>query len=176
MDQDTTLIDQITRLSPGQAQEAIQLFYELLPQRWWSDQERMSQEAIDYRAKMIQQHAPGDMKPLLGKLLSSGHMELKGEIARGLLREFARQEPLIPYLEQAVEMAREPDMFAVDAGTLLIILALLPTAIHVEKDKDGWKVDINFENLKALSDISGLVDQVKQLLSKLVSPGGGSNL
>jgi hypothetical protein len=173
MNRNTTLIDQIAQLSPNQAQEAIQLFYKLMPQSWWADQERMSQEDIDYQAKMIQQHATEEVNALLKALLSPGNMALKGEIARGLLRDFAGQEPLIPYLEQAVEMAREPDMFVVETGTLLIILALLPTAIHVEKNKDGWKVDIDFENLKALSGISGMVDTVKQTLDKMVPPDWG---
>lgn len=127
MNHDTTLLDQITQLSPNQAQEAIQLFHELIPQSWWADQERMSQEDIDYQAKMIQQHSTGDVSALLEALSNPGNVELKGEIARGLLRDFAGQEPLIPYLKQAVEMAQEPDMFVIETGTLLIVLALLPS-------------------------------------------------
>jgi hypothetical protein len=175
MNHDATLTGQIAQLSADQAQEAVQLFYELMPNSWWADQGKMSQDDIDFQAKMIQQHAPDDVKPLLKALSSSGNRELKGEIARGLLRAFAGQEPLVPYLEQAIEMAHEPDMFIVETGTLLIILALIPTAIHVEKNEDGWKVDINFENLKSLSGISGMVDKVKQTLDTIVPPDWGSN-
>src|SRR5712691_5259340 len=86
---DTTLIDQIAQLSAEQAQEAVQLFYELMPNSWWADQEKLSQDDIDFQAKMIQRHSNDDVKPLLKALSSSGNTELKGEIARGLLREFA---------------------------------------------------------------------------------------
>jgi hypothetical protein len=166
MNHDTTLIDQIAQLSPDQAQEAIYLFYQLLPANWWTDQEKMSQDDIDFQARKILQHATDDVKPFLQALVSPDNLELKGDIARELLRGFAAHEPLHPYLKQAVEMAYEPDMFVIETGTLLIILALLPTVLDIKKTKDGWEVHIHFENLKALSGLSDIAQSIKQILGK----------
>lgn len=174
MDHNTTLIDQIAQLSPDQAQEAIHLFYQLLPANWWTDQEKMSQDDIDFQTRKILQHATDDVKPFLQALVRPDNQELKGDIARELLRGFAAYEPLQSCLEQAVEMAYEPDMFVIETGTLLIILALLPTALDIKKTEDGWEVHIRSENLKALSGLSDIAQTIKQTLGKNLPPSEGS--
>ncbi len=119
------------------------IFYELLPADWWVGQEKLSDDVIDLEAKMLRQNATGETKALLRTLTTAGNMRFKGEVARGLLGELVAQEPLVPLLEQAMQRAKEPHMASpIDTGTLLIILALLPTAIHIEKNMAASGIDL----------------------------------
>lgn len=156
-----SLNEQIDALSTDQAQKAILNFYELLPVDWWTENKKLPIGNIEIRAAVFQKNAPADVQPLVNKLTSQGNDELKAAMARALLFQFAQNDRLVSYVEQAVTRAREPQMLPIPIfiGAFLVVLAIIPTSISVEKDK----VHIEFGNLK---EVASLAASLKDIMDK----------
>jgi hypothetical protein len=139
----------IASLSPEQAQHAVMIFYDLVPDDFWEDGKKPSAAKIKYTAEQLQEEASDDVQPFINALLAEGGEEGKGETSKVLLGIFHEQESLRSFVEQAAEQARQPHMMPIPLiiGAVLVILAALP------KEIDWKKKQLKFGHLKELAEV-----------------------
>jgi hypothetical protein len=100
----------------------------------------------------------------LQEVMGPGNDELKGELAKIVLVEFASLDETSEYVRSAVRAAREPDMIVplLIIGAVLIVLAVLPTKVKTKN------FTVEFGNLQSVAELTkGLSD----IMGKL-KPGG----
>lgn len=121
----------IASLSPEQAQHALMIFYDLLPDEFWEGGKKPSAAKIKYTAEQLQEDAPEDLQPVVNALLSKGGEKGKGEAAKTVLEMFYEQESLRGFVEQAAEQARQPHLAPIPLiiGAVIVILAVVPKEI-----------------------------------------------
>lgn len=158
----------IASLSPEQAQHALMIFYDLLPDELWEGGKKPSSAELEFTAEQLQEGAPEDARPIVNVLLAEGREEGKGETAKALLNMFHSQELLRGFVEQAVQQAQQPHLAPIPLiiGAVIIILAVVPKEI---KGKD-WH--IKWWNPKALVDgLSTFVQKLPPDAWKALTPG-----
>lgn len=156
----------IASLSPEQAQQALMVFYDLLPDDFWEDGRKPSAAKIKYSAEQLREDASDDVRPVVAALLAEGGEEEKGETAKAVLGLFHEQEPLRDYVERAAEQAREPHLTPIPLiiGAVIILLAALPKEVDLKKKQ--WK----FGHLDELAKVIG---RLPKSLSERLGLGGG---
>ena len=155
--------EQITSLTPEQAQRALLLFYEISPDDLWEGR-KPSQIDIKAWVEELQEEAPIEIQPFLTTLLNEPDQLHRGEIAKILLSNFAEYPSFLPHVEKAVTRATEPCMVPLPLvmGALILALAVLPREIQTEK------VHIKIGHLKEAAEFVGkLIEFVNALPSKL---------
>lgn len=162
----------INSLSPEQAQRALLIFYESLPE---GQGRKPSLTEIEALAEEVQDHVPPDMRPLVSGILKGPSATDKGEFAKVLLRELQQCESLRSYVETAVTRAAQPQMSPVPViiAAALVVMPVLPK-VHYDKRKDGLIIDWDpCGNLKAIIDsLRGLAKSLPpELLKRLASSG-----
>jgi len=125
------MTQQISSLTVEQAQRALLLFYDMLPNELWEGQTKLSVAEIEALADELQDSAPTEIQPIINTLLTGDDKAVKGEAAKMLLQELWQYELLRPYVEQAVTRAEEPHMAPIPIviGAFIIVLAVLPGEI-----------------------------------------------
>lgn len=151
----------IASLSPEQAQHALMIFYDLLPDDFWEGGKKPSAAKLKFTAERLQEDAPEDVRPVVNGLLAEGSEEGKGEAAKVVLDMFYEQESLRGYVEQAVEQAKQPHLAPIPLiiGAVIIVLALVPKKIKVKTGNRSVEVEGQ--------DSKGLVDSLANFVSKL---------
>lgn len=155
--------EQIASLTSEQAQEALSLFYDMLPNELWEGPKPSSMD-IKIWAEDLQEEAPPEIQPFLTTLFNKPDWDNRGEIAKILLDKFAEYQLLLPYIEKAVARAAEAHMAPVPViiGALVVVLAVIPKEIKTEK------VHIKFGHLEeAAKFIDKLTEFVNVLPAKL---------
>lgn len=125
------MTQQISSLTVEQAQRALLLFYDMLPNELWEGQTKLSVAEIEALADELQESAPIEIQPIINTLLTGDDKAVNGEAAKMLLQELWQFELLRPYVEQAVTRAEEPHMAPIPIviGAFIIVLAVLPREI-----------------------------------------------
>lgn len=125
----------ISSLSPEQAQRALMIFYDLLPDDFWEGGKKPSAVKLKYTAEKLQDEAPADVRPVVDVLLAEGGEAEKGEAAKAVLSIFYEQESLRGFVEQATEQAQQPHMAPIPLiiGAVIVILAALPKKVDRKK-------------------------------------------
>jgi len=162
---------QIASLTIEQAQRALLLFYDLLPDEFWEGRIKPSVAEIEASADEIQDNAPSEIQRFFSALNTEGNGVKKGEMARLLLQNFSQYEPLQPYVDQAVTLSAEPHMAPIPViiGAYIVILAALPTKIEAKKGKLNIEFG-NFEKIPKL--VEKLTEFVKVLPSNWIDKIG----
>lgn len=158
------LSDQIGELTSEQAQQAVVNLYDELPDELWLNQSKWDLEDFPVRAEQLEFSSPTSLRPALQEVMGPGNDELKGELAKIVLVEFASLDETSEYVRSAVRAAREPDMIVplLIIGAVLIVLAVLPTKVKTKN------FTVEFGNLQSVAELTkGLSD----IMDKL-KPGG----
>lgn len=158
------LRDQIGELTSEQAQRAVLNLYDELPDSLWLNKSKWELEDFPVRAEQLEFSSPASLRPALQQVIAPGNDQLKGELAKAVLVEFASLDETSEYVRSAVRAAREPDMIAplLIIGAVLIVLAVLPTKVKTKN------LTVEFENMKSVAELAkGLSD----IMDKL-NPGG----
>jgi hypothetical protein len=150
----------IAALSPEQAQRALMIFYDLLPDEFWEGEHKPSAAEIEATAEELQEEAAGDMQPVVDAMLTEGGEAEKGEAAKAVLDMFYEQESLRGFVEQATAQAQQPHMAPIPliVGAVIVILAALP------KEIDRKKKSYKFGHLR---DAAALMKEFAQFAGKL---------
>jgi hypothetical protein len=158
------LRDQISELTAEQAQQAVVNLYDELPDELWLNQSKWDLEDFPVRAEQLEFSSPASLRPALQEVLGSGNDELKGQLAKAVLVEFASLDETSQYVRSAVQAACEPDMIAplLIIGAVLIILAVLPTKIQTKN------FTVEFGNMQSVGE---LTKSLSDIMDKL-QPGG----
>ena len=160
----------IASLSPEQAQHALMIFYDLVPDDFWEGGRKPSAAKIKYTAEQLQEDATEDVQPFVNALLAEGGEVGKGETAKALLGIFHEHESLRSFVEQAAEQARQPHMAPIPLiiGAVIVILAALP------KEVDGKKKQWKFGHLDELANVIGKLPKslYEQVLKGVAERGG----
>lgn len=129
----------IASLSPEQAQHALMIFYDLLPDELWEGGKKPSAAELEFTAEQLQEGAAEDARPVVNALLAEGSEQGKGETAKAVLDMFHKQELLRGSVEQAAQQARQPHLAPIPliVGAVIVILAVVPKEI---KGKD-WHIN-----------------------------------
>ena len=163
----------IAALSPEQAQHALMIFYDLLPDEFWEDGKKPSAAKMKFTAEQLQEAAPEDLQPVVSALLAEGGEEGKGEAAKTVLEMFYEQDSLRGYVEQAAEQAREPHMAPIPLiiGAVIVILAVVPKEIKWKGGHyQGHDPARLVESLATF--VSKLPKEAWKALTGVPSPGG----
>lgn len=160
----------IDSMSSEQAQRALLIFYESLPE---GQGRKPSLTELQALAEEVQDEGPADILSLVTGILKGPSTADRGEFSKILLRELAQCEPIRPYVETAITRAREPQMAPVPDVILaaLVVMPLLPK-ISYEKRKSVLRVDWDpCGNLIAIIDsLRGLAKALPaELLNRLSS-------
>ena len=158
------LNDQIGELTSEQAQQAVLNLYDELPDTLWLDKSKWDLEDFSVRAQQLELASPASLRPALQEVMGPGNEELKGELAKIVLAEFASLDETSQYVRSAVQAAREPDMIAplLIIGAVLIVLAVLPTKVKTKN------LTVEFRNMQSVAELTkGLGDITDKL-----KPGG----
>jgi hypothetical protein len=152
----------ITSLSPEQAQRALMIFYDLLPDHFWEGGQKPSAAEIGATAEELQENAPPDIKPLVDVLLAEDGEVEKGEAAKILLDIFYNQDSLRSLVAQATEQARQPHMAPIPliVGAVVVLLS----GVRVKVGQKGVEVHVGITE-----NVQSLVAGVKSLAEKLPS-------
>jgi hypothetical protein len=131
----------IESLTSEQGQRAIVTFYHILPSNEWKDQNKPNEARIETLAEQAQIQAPPDTGSFVSGLLSDQNPDFRGEIAKCVLQKFFESE-CRPYVEQAVQQAREPHMEPVTilVGAFLITMAAMSTKINRDETTESTTV------------------------------------
>jgi hypothetical protein len=159
MTEERSLSQQISDLSPDQAQQAVLNLYELLPDELWIDSTKWPLEDMEIRAALLQNRSPESAQPLLSGLIEPGNEQLKAEMSKALLLELASADVTATYVRSAVEAAQEPDMFIIPLliGAVIVFLALVPTKIETK--------NFTYE-AKNMEQIAKIADSLATIVSK----------
>jgi hypothetical protein len=162
---DLSLGEQIDDLSPDQAQKAILNFYGQLPKDLWAGDQKWPTTDIEIRASVLQGMAPTEIQTLLSDLTIQGNEALKAAMAKALLIEFSQYEWALSHVESAVADARKPQMLPIPLfiGAFLIVLAIIPTKIEIDKTDGKEKINVEFGNLEQLAK---LAESLKDIADK----------
>jgi hypothetical protein len=150
----------ITSLSPEQAQRALIIFYDILPDDLWEGGTKPSAAKLESAAERLQEDAPDDVRPVVDTLLAEGNEGEKGEVAKAVLATFYEQDELRVFVEQATQQAQQPHMAPIPliVGAVIVLLAALPKDVDLKEKK--WK----FGHLR---DAAALVKELAQFAGKL---------
>lgn len=150
----------IASLSPEQAQRALIIFYDLLPDNFWEGGIKPLPARIESTSERLHSDAPEDLQPVLEALLVEGREEEKGAAAKTVLSLFYDQESLRGFIEQAAKQAQEPHMAPIPLiiGAVIVLLAALPKDVDTKQGR--WK----FGHLK---DMSVLMKEFAKFAGKL---------
>ena len=150
----------IASLSPEQAQRALMIFYDLLPDDFWEGGQKPSAAEIGATAEELQEEAPADVKPLVDAMLTEGGEVEKGEAAKVLLGLFYEQDSLRSFVEQAVEQAQQPHMSPIPLiiGAVVVLLS----GVRFKAGRKGVEL-----NIGVTGNVKSLVDGIKSLADKL---------
>lgn len=157
----------IASLSPDQAQHALIIFYDLLPDELWEGGKKPSAAELEFTAEQVQEGASENARPVVNALLAEGSEEGKGETAKAVLDMFHSQELVRGFVEQAIQQARQPHLAPIPLiiGAVIVILAVVPKEI---KGKD-WR--IKWWDPKALVDsLSTFVEKLPADAWKALTP------
>jgi len=162
----------VDQLSPTQVQNALLVFYDLLPANMWAAGRKPSTAELEAASEDVQDAATGPTAQAIQALLGEGNDALKAEISRSLLRRFEEAEELRPLVAQAVARARQPDMaIPLLIGAFVVGLAVLPKIDYVKEGKKT-KMHVIWEPSKNAAALVGrLTELVKALPSAIF---GGS--
>lgn len=170
----------INSLTPVQAQRALMIFSELLPDDLWEGGSKPSTARIEMTAETIQDDALPETQPLVNALTAEGNDEEKGAVAKALLTAFREDESLAGFVDEAVTKAQQPHMapLPIIVGAVAIILI---SGIRFEKDKQG-RTQFKFDGVASVKGLSnGIATIAKHLpkpaLEKYLSrflPGGAA--
>lgn len=119
--------EQISTLTPEQAQKAVLIFYDLVPDSMWSDEIKLSSRDVEAFVDDILKTAPDDVRQILNALMSDENDETKGTVSRNLLQELYEYHDLQPYVHKAVSKALEPTMAPIPLfiGAYIIAMAMM---------------------------------------------------
>jgi hypothetical protein len=116
------ITERIAALTPEQAEQALLIFYDLLPLEIWENGKKPPQARIEFLVNQLQEEGPPEAKEFITGLAKE--QSPKGEIAKVLLNQFAQYEQLQPYLETAITSATNPDK-AIEIAVLIALLAFM---------------------------------------------------
>jgi hypothetical protein len=117
------ITERIANLTSEQAEQALLIFYDLLPPEIWENGKKPSQARIEFLANQLQEEGPPEAKVLITALAKE--QSPKGEIAKVLLNQFAQYEQLQPYLEKAIASATSSDKAIIEVAVLIALLAFM---------------------------------------------------
>jgi hypothetical protein len=155
---------EIGELTAGQAQQAVLNLYDELPDELWINGSKWELDDFPVRAEQLEFSSPESLRPALRDVMAPGNEELKGDLAKAVLLEFASLDETSEYVRSAIAAAREPDMIAplLIVGAVLIVLAVLPTKVKTKN------LTVEFGNLDSVAD---LAKSLSDIMDKL-KPGG----
>ena len=158
----------IDQLSGTQAQQALLVFYDLLPAQLWPGGHKPSPAELEAASEDVQEASTGHTAQAIQALLGEGNQALKAEAARSLLRQFQEAAELRPLVNQAVARAQEPDMaIPILIGAFVVGLAIMPRIDYVKED-GKTKIQVTWDPAKNAGDLVGkLTDLIKALPSTL---------
>jgi hypothetical protein len=158
------MTEKIAGLTPEQAQRALLLFYDSLPNEFWEGGRKPSTTEIEAAADNLQDNLTGEMQPAFDALMGKGNEAVKGETVKILLDLYWQHEPLQPYVEQAATKATEPMApIPIIIGAMIVVLATIP---EIEVKKDGKKKQVTIKWNPA-AQIGNLVGKFAELLKAL---------
>jgi hypothetical protein len=156
----------IDSISSEQAQRALLIFYESLPE---GQGRKPSLTEIQALAEDVREEGPADIQALVSGILKGPSANDKGEVSKILLRQLAQFEPFRSYVETAVTRASQPQMSPVPLAILavLVVIPVLPK-IHYDKRKGELGADWDpCGNLTAI--INSLRGLAKSLPTELIN-------
>lgn len=114
-------------LPSEQLPSALSLFYDLLPAAAWEDGKPSVANLADWLDE-AQDFLPAETLTIIDALQAPGHVPLRAEAARALLRGFQANEALRPYVDQTLtRAAREARAVPPSVGGALIVaLSVFP--------------------------------------------------
>jgi hypothetical protein len=158
-------------LTAQQAVRATRLFYDYLPSDFWEGGRKPPMARIETLSKQVSERAPTDLQPFVQSLLAEDENPARGELCKLLLRQFAADDALRPFVERAVTLAEQPVM-AIDPvtiGAILVVLTALSTEVSYSTKESnaggvvsGKEKQISIKN-RAPELIKELVEAVKGL-------------
>jgi hypothetical protein len=150
------LNQEIASLTSKQAQEAVTIFYDMLPKDQCQGGKKLSPAGLQASADELKKIASSDIAPFISSVLEGSNEVRREKLSKLLLGEFSRYEQLEPYVRTAIKEASEPHMADITPviGALLIVLS----AISLE-------VDIHTKNLHIELNVS--LDKLKNSFSKI---------
>lgn len=133
-------------LSPRQAQSAVQIVYDLLPDSAWAGGTKASLASFEELGDTLIEAATPESAAVIEALVGHGHEELKAAFAREALRQMAEDEALRPLVARAVACVHEEDMLAVPLvlGAAILALSLLPK-VEVSEQNGRRKTKITWD-------------------------------
>ena len=165
-------------LSALQAQRAILLVYDLLPDAAWAGGAKASLVSFDALGDDLLDATARDAgtSAVVKGLIQPGNDELKGAVARHALQALAQDPTLRPIVFGAAARSTEPDMMSPPeiVGACIIAMSLLPK--YETTDVDGkrttkWLFDPTGNAALLLDKLTALV---KALPAKVVASLSGS--
>lgn len=118
----------IATLSAEQAQQALMIFYDLLPDELWEGGAKPSPVKIESTVERLEDEAPESIRPVVAALVGEGGEEKKGEAAKAVLGMFYEQESLRELVERAAQQSKNPHLAPLPQviGGMIVLLACLP--------------------------------------------------
>jgi hypothetical protein len=162
--------ERIAALTPEQAKRALLLFYDMLPRENWESGNKPGEARIEDLADKLQENAPAEIQSFLGSLRTGDDETTTGEVAKILLQQFARIDPLRPYVEQAAARSEEPHM-ALDPLTLgaftIVLLAAMSSKAKISVKDGGVDVEYTGGAPKLVRELGGVVEKLPEVLKAL---------
>ena len=149
-------------IGPVQAQRALLLVYDRLPDGAWGGGKKPSLVSFEAFGDDLRDAASLETTPVVEALLGPGHEELKGAAAREALRMLAEDETLRPLVSEAVTRAAKPDAaaFPLVIGACIIAFSLMPKIEVTEKDGHrtvNWVFDPTSNAAVLLDKLTALI-------------------
>jgi hypothetical protein len=163
----------IASLSPEQAQNALIIFYDLLPGDFWEGGVKPSAAKLESAAERLQEAAPEDVRPMVDGLLAEGSEEEKGEVAKAVLGTFYELDELRSFVEQASQQARQPHMAPIPLiiGAVIVLLAALPKEVDLKQRK--WKSGHLRDAAALVKEFAGFAGKLPTEVWMALARGGG---
>lgn len=132
----TAMAFDVQSLTAIQAQRAVMIVYDMLPQEAWTSGSKASQSSLEVMVDNLLDVAKPGLAEQVQALIGEGHDELKGALAQQALLTIAGDATLAPIVSDAMARARQPNMTSLPlvVGACIMALCILPKWERVEKD------------------------------------------
>jgi hypothetical protein len=171
---DATSIPDIESLSDAEAQRAVLLVYDRLPDDLWTDGKKPSLSSFEALADNLVElhHEDAACPELVRALLAAGNEDVKAAVARKVLHAFSEDPALESLVADAVSRATRPDMMELPliVGACILGLSLCPR--YESKGPAGARrVSLRFD---PTGNAALLVDKLTALVRALRGTDAGA--